>query len=513
MAIAFRNNSSTRSYSNAWYVNRPAGTATNDILVLWGFFPNGAVGYQVDLQQNYGFTPLANSVINDNGVQVWMFTSWKKVGDINSEPTQYYVPNHDGNYNYGSLYMAAFSGADPTWGWVNEVNTYATLDTTGLYGAFNNPGEGGAIATTCCGMRTSTYATTTPSNGWTQQYYAPQGGSFGTFMHTWKKLTSGTTDSWSVQTAANGAIASTTIVITGAANVVPSAATLTSPPNNTILDRTTTNRFTWQHNDDPWDGQSGYEYRYRIVGNPTWTTTGNVSSSSSLRDVAGSTFVAGDYEWQVRTRDQWSAFGPFSTSRFFTAATPPAGPSITSPVNNGTVDTTHTVTWSTSSQEAYQVRRVGDTSGTIDETTVYSDTGQVVDSATRSQLLSFPVNGRSEWVQVRIRSGGLWSAWSAVRVNVSYTPPPTPVLDVTAAQATATVTIAISNPPPSGAQPTVSHNVVLIDDGDGNGPQTKALSVSPNGNFVYYTPRHGQTYDDSNITVVAHGTNGATSES
>ncbi len=230
-------------------------------------------------------------------------------------------------------------------------------------------------------------------------------------------------------------------------------------PDGTTIDKDVTQRFAFPFSDpDVGDSQSKYDLRYRLVGAGTWTdTTG--TTPNQFRDFAGGTFAAGDYEWQARSYDALGFVGPYSASAFFTAASSPSEPTITDPINGGTVNTDpYPVGWSTPEQDAYQVRTVADDGGSPDTGTVYQDTGTVESTSARSQSMVFDTTGRTEHVQVRIRVNGLWSAWASVSVSVAYTAPATPTGVVTATPADGLNNIDITNPTPVGGQPSVTFN-------------------------------------------------------
>lgn len=227
-----------------------------------------------------------------------------------------------------------------------------------------------------------------------------------------------------------GGWAAVTLALYG--NNPPNAPTLTGPATGVTLDGTATQRFSWTFSDsDPGDSQSAFDLRYSSDSGATWTTV-SATSPNGFLDIAGGTLADGDYEWQVRTYDSLGVAGSWSASSFFTAATPSAGPTITAPTSGATVDTSpFTVAWSFPTQQGYQVRRVADIAGSADTTTVFYDSGQVLDVNARSLDVAFETDGRYEHVQVRVKSGGLWSDWADVRVQVSYTAPPAPSLALT----------------------------------------------------------------------------------
>lgn len=293
-------------------------------------------------------------------------------------------------------------------------------------------------------------------------------------------------------------------------NSPPNAPTGLTPSGGTTINRAITNRLDWAFSDDDaGDTQSKFDLRYRIVGAGSWTDVLDQSTTNSHYDVTGGTFLADDYEWQVRTYDSQGEVGPYSSSALFTAANSPSGPSISDPINNQIIATqSYVVEWTASDQDSYQVRTVADSSGSPDTATVYTDTGEVVSAGARSRSVTFDTNNRFEHIQVRVKHDSLWSTWASVRVEVSFTPPPTPTVVLTAGSST--LDVEITNPTPSGSEPSVTHNDVYVDDGDGE--ERKAREVAPNSTWTYRTPVSGRNYT-AFVRVVAHADNGTTAES
>lgn len=296
------------------------------------------------------------------------------------------------------------------------------------------------------------------------------------------------------------------------ANAAPNAPSLTYPTGSTTIDKDAANRFTWDFSDpDSGDTQSAYDLRYKLTTDSTWTVVSG--GANEYHDFAAGTFTAGDWEWQVRTTDNGGLTGPYSASEFFTAAASPPAPSISDPINGGTVNTDpYTVEWTHSDQDAYQVRTVADDgAGNPDTATVYQDTGEVVSASLRAHSIDFPVNNRDEHVQVRVKNDGLWSSWASVKVTVSYTPPATPTSALTAADATATITITIDNPTPGAGEPTVTSNEIELrttagtDDHIGTTGTRVATGVANDGTYVYRAPASGVTYE---ARITAIGDNG-----
>jgi hypothetical protein len=288
-----------------------------------------------------------------------------------------------------------------------------------------------------------------------------------------------------------------------ATNRAPNAPTLAGPIGGTVIDVALSNTFAWVFSDpDAGDTQSKFDLQYRVVGAGSWTTVTQSTPTTSYT-FAGSTFSANDYEWQVRTYDAQGVVGAWSTSGFFTAGSPPPAPTITDPTVGGVIgNTNYPISWSTSDpQDAYQVRRVADASGAPDTSTVYSDTGTVVNASARVATISFPTNNRYEHVQVRIRTGGSsWSSWASVRVQVAYSPPVAPTLTVSPADlagvgsAHALVVTVADNGNGTTDPPIASADVYVREQGD-TGPGLFVGSRLGPGDVTFYSPRAGVVYE------------------
>lgn len=293
-------------------------------------------------------------------------------------------------------------------------------------------------------------------------------------------------------------------------NQTPNAPVLTSPVGTTI-ERTVVNRFAWDFSDpNAGDSQSEFSLQIRPQGDTALDVDVTVETIATFYDLSGSTLVAGDYEWRVKTRDAAGLEGPWSGWTSFTAADAPAGPTVTAPTNGSTISSEQsTVTWSASEQDAYQLRRVADDAGTADTTTVLFDTGQVNSSGARSRLVEFPTNGQFEHVQVRVLRNSLWSPWSSVRVEVSYTAPAVPTVAVDDTTTEGAVRVQASHPVPSGSEPFVTSVDIFrrpdTDDGDGI---RVAAGRNPSGIFADWTVASGQGYA---YRVRAFGDNGTSS--
>lgn len=306
-----------------------------------------------------------------------------------------------------------------------------------------------------------------------------------------------------------------TLSLSGA-NVPPNAPNLVTPVSgaNASVDQNLT--LDWDFSDpDTGDSQSRSVGEVRIAGGSV-VYSWDESSTSTQRTIPASTLAADDYEWRVKTYDALGVEGPWSSWETFTGVVTPGAPTITSHSTNDVISSAdEEFTWSTSEQEEYQYQRVADNAGVIDTDTIYFDSGAIASVAIRSQIVNFPVNDRFEWVRWRVKNDGLWSSYATVRVEVDYTAPATPTITKTESDSNGYITIDITNPTPSGGQPTVVHNDIYKRKTSEEGePENEWVRVGTlianNGSFVDYNVAVGQSYE---WYAVAVGSNAGTAES
>jgi hypothetical protein len=335
--------------------------------------------------------------------------------------------------------------------------------------------------------------------------------------------TSGATGTRTFVVINGGAFASTGVyaVILASDNSAPNAPILVSPANNETINRDNVNRFSWVVSDpDVGDGQSQADLRFRFLGSPTWTWSPSVSGPNPFYDYPAGGLGAGSYEWQVRTYDNDGLVGPWSGSGFFSAASPPPGPSITAPTNGSTIAlNTATVTWSTSVQQSYQVRVVADSGGGADTSSVLHDTGEMVSTSVRSVTVPFPTNSVYRHVQVRVKDAGLFSPWSSVRVLVSYIAPAVPSVALSAVKTitssesfTDAISVNMTNGTRVGSQPVVTYlNVWCRANTDGDAYRPKDIPVRiatqrPAGAYLDRSVASGVDYSYAAEAVGSNGT-------
>ena len=291
------------------------------------------------------------------------------------------------------------------------------------------------------------------------------------------------------------------------ADLAPYAPPLNSPIGGIVIDFAVIQHFTFGFSDpDIGDTQSAFDLQYRVIAAGSWTSV-SATTPNSYYDFAAGTFTANNYEWQVRSYDSIGVVGPWSASSFFTAATQSATLSITAPASGATVSASATFTWSTPAQTDYQVRKVRDIGGVPDTSTIYFDTGDVVDVPTRSIVLTFPTNNRYEHLQVRIKTGGLWTSWVSERVLASYVQPSPGVVSIAPSNSNASLIVTTTAATVGSGEPTpVSVDIYIRVVGTSGFGDRVAATLTPTGIWTYWTPASGVSYEARTLTT---GSNGA----
>ena len=290
------------------------------------------------------------------------------------------------------------------------------------------------------------------------------------------------------------------------ANTAPNAPALVAPISSVVLDYAFTQRFSWNFSDpDAGDSQSAFDLQYRVLAG-AWTTISQ-TTPNNFYDMPAATLTTASYEWQVRTYDSIGVVGPWSASSFFSAATAPSTLSITAPTSGATVGVLPTFTWSTPSQSSYELRRCRDLAGAVDTSTVYWDSGEVIGVATRSASITMDTNNRYEWLQVRVKNAGLWSAWVGIRVLVSYVQPSPGLVSVTASDTLGCLIITTTAATVLGGEPTpISTDVYVRIAGTSGFGDRIAKAIFPTGSFNWWVPVSGVQYEVRSLTLADNGT-------
>lgn len=299
-------------------------------------------------------------------------------------------------------------------------------------------------------------------------------------------------------------------------NTPPGQPTPLFPTADQSLNRLAPIRFSWQPNDDAGDVQSKFLHKYRLVGSAN-STQATVVSPTPQYDLPAGTLAAGKYAWSVRTYDGQGLISPESPEEFFTAATPPPGPTWTSPVSGQVISgQSFTATYSAPDQVARQTRIVADLNGAPDEATVLygSDSGRLV-TGVRSVAFTFPVNSVRVHLQVRVENGGLWGPYATVPVQVSYTRPPIPTVTVTTRGDIGGIAVQLGSAPPTAGQPTVTQCELYARAtvGDKYRPFPDGTRIARLTPTAAYIDQAVASAVDYSYRVVAVAANGTTAES
>lgn len=272
-------------------------------------------------------------------------------------------------------------------------------------------------------------------------------------------------------------------------------------PASGSYDRAVVIRLGWQFNDpNAGDTQSKFDLMYSPDA-VTWTT---VTQSTNLNywDAPANTFTHGILYWKVRTYDQLNVVGVYSNQVSFTAGDKPATPIITAPTASVAVSRP-VVQWSSVGQVDYQVQVLNTFSAVIWDSTDVISTNKAVTVGVDL------ANSTNYTIKVRIKnSDGVWSDWATLGITVSYTPPATPTLTVISG--VGHIDITITNPVPSGSQPTVTGNDVYRRESGTTLWTRITANVPQNSIYSDYAVASAQTYE---YKVTAIGSNGTVTDS
>lgn len=460
MAISFRAVSSGQTgLATSVDAPKPDGVTVDDVLVaVVGASASGSP------QEHGAPTGWTKVRFDDEGVS-YRQSVWYKVAG-SSEPSSYTFTKN-GTTAHMAVVIAAYTGVDTT----------GPIDVSGGATGQSDTLTAPSVTTTVESTRVIACAGTENAASWTA-------GPSGTAV---RLLLDGVTNTYNVglgladypQTLAEATgtksftvdkstsrWAAQQVALVPKPNTPPDAPTQTNPVAGASIDRASTERFTWDFSDpDTGDSQSKFDLQIRPQGSAVLDVDVTEETPNEYHDLAGGTLTAGDYEWRVRTYDAEGAQGPWSGWEPFSAADTPDAPTITDPTSGQTIPTDpYTVEWSAAYQDAYQLRRVSDDSGSPDTSDVLLDTGTVASGSARARAVDFPDNNQWEHVQVRVERGGLWSSWDSVRVEVSYTAPAVPAATVVENDPTGAMSVLVNN----GAWPVDVSTPVFTGTGDGD---------------------------------------------
>ena len=288
-------------------------------------------------------------------------------------------------------------------------------------------------------------------------------------------------------------------------NKPPGAPTNLLPAGGAVQDRTRSIMFVWQHNDA--DGQSAYDFRWRMQGNELWTESGKIVTANKSRVVAGNTFPLGTIEWQVRTYDQGNLVGPYSATALFTSSDPTDAPTITDPVAGGSVPQSRiNVSWTAAAQDEYHIQLVSSSNMILWED----------EQVSQARVIEIPYdleNNQNYTIRLQVaETGSVFSNWAENTFTVSFTTPAAPVVELFEWHDEGAIDVRVTNPI-SGelGEPTVIGNEIYRREYGTDDAYTRiAVNVSNNSIFRDYTPASGVTYE---YYVRAWGDNGTFQDS
>ncbi|WP_281659131.1 hypothetical protein [Halobacillus sp. Cin3] len=268
-------------------------------------------------------------------------------------------------------------------------------------------------------------------------------------------------------------------------NTKPLTPTPLEPVGGVKVDRSKSKFFNWRNNDD--SEQSLWYIRWRLKGADEWNYLSEETTETRTY-ILGSTFPAGEIEWQVRMFDQAGLRSEYSPSAIFYATDQTDAPEILEPTNTDIIsDPVATIRWSSVNQNEYQVE-------VLEGSDVYWSVARV--SGNKGVTIGEPLeNDASYTIRVRVRSkGGFWSEWASISVATSFTPPAQPELEIEEKRGQAAIYVYIDNPAPTTDQPAVIGND-LYRRRKGEAWIRVAEGVPPNTGFMDYTPAGNTVYE------------------
>jgi 6-phosphogluconolactonase (cycloisomerase 2 family) len=298
-----------------------------------------------------------------------------------------------------------------------------------------------------------------------------------------------------------------------ASNVAPFAPTWVSPADNSYQNRDADLTLDWDFTDgDPGDSQSAYALSKSVDGATLeyWNASTSAWVAAEVKNPTANTFTTLASGWAVsgesvlfaaKTWDAADAAGPYGSGLTINAATANV-PTIDAPATSAVLGSSSAVIeWTVAAQAAYQVRVLSSADAEL------FSTGKVTGAVTEITLGYVFTDGQTG-LQVELTT---WNAFDIPGldtnsgISVSYTPPATPVLTVTA-NAAGYMSVAIADPTPAGSQPTVdTHDIfVRVAAGGrqvgerpvgGDGIRISTGTVETNGTYLDYAAATGTDFE------------------
>jgi len=305
-------------------------------------------------------------------------------------------------------------------------------------------------------------------------------------------------------------------------NAPPTAPTWTAPADNSYNDIDSALLLDWTFNDPDADSQSSYALSKSVDGgalsywnagtsawvgaeveNPTATTSVTLASSWAADGES--------IEYKVKTWDA-AAAGPYGSGLTVNGATA-TPPTITAPATSAVLaSSSEDVSWTVAAQAAYQVRVLSSVDAEL-----YT-TGKVTGAVTEVTLGYVFTDGQTG-LKIELTT---WNASDVpgvdtnTGISVSFTPPATPVLTVSA-NAAGYISVAIADPTPTGSQPTVvTHDIYVRVAAGGrqsgqrtvndDGIRISTGTVPTNGTYLDYAAASGVAFEYRTLAVAGGAT-------
>ena len=310
-------------------------------------------------------------------------------------------------------------------------------------------------------------------------------------------------------------------------NNPPTAPTWVTPVSGAAADRGAALTLDWAFQDpDAGDAQTAYKIKRSVNGGAaSWWTgaawgaeTKITTATTSLAMSSGWGTDGDTHVYNVLTYDAADVVSPYSANLSVVASVPD-NPTITAPATSATVTTSQpTISWTVTTQTAYQLD-IYETDDSLQYTS-----GKITSASTSITCPYVLANGLTD-LKFKITTwndAGLICSTPDTNtlVDVTYTPPATPVLTVTAVPASGYISVAIADPAP-GATPQVVYHDVYVRVASG-GTQSGERTVNDNGIRISTgtVPEDGTFYDRAAASGVsfqyrtqAFAANGATTYS
>jgi hypothetical protein len=252
-------------------------------------------------------------------------------------------------------------------------------------------------------------------------------------------------------------------------NAAPFAPTWVSPADNSYQNRDADLTLDWDFTDgDPGDSMSAYALSKSVDGaaleywnasTSAWVAAeaSNPTATSAVTLASGWAVDGESVEYKAKTWDAAAAAGPYGSGLTVNAATATV-PVIDAPATSATIaGSSADIAWTVAAQAAYQVRVLDGAGAEL------FSTGKVTGAVTEITL-GYVFSDGQTGLKVELTT---WNAFDVPGVDtntgiaVSFTPPATPVLTVTA-NAAGYMSVAIADPTPAGSQPTVDTHDIFV---------------------------------------------------